>query len=163
MATRGPLSKTNKHGRTPSLAGEWVDVPDRPYEGASPNLPVLPRRKKYHPMVEQWWQQVRAMPHCMLWRPPDWTYAIETGLMKQGYWDAYDKGEAVTTAAVDIRRREDQMGTTQEARRRLRIRYVDPDLIADVDDDEDEVEYEPAAGAPDNVTSITDRLNRLTG
>lgn len=160
MATPGPQGKANKHGRTPSMV-DWIDVPDVPYEGASPNLPTLPRRKKWHPMVEQWWNQVRAMPHCLLWRPTDWTYAVETALMKQGYWDAYDKNEAVTTAAVDIRRREDQMGTTQEARRRLRIRYIDPDLMADEDDDEEELA--PAAGAPDNVTSLADRRARLTG
>lgn len=164
MAARGPNSKTNKHGRTPSMAGDWIDVPDRPYEGPSPNLPALPRRKKYHQMVEQWWEQIRHMPHCSKWRPTDWTYAIETALFKQAYWDAYDRGEASTTAAVDIRRREDQMGTTQEALRKLRIRYIDPELVAGEDEDEDdEVEYEPAAGAPDNVTSLTDRLARLTG
>lgn len=162
MATRGPAPKINKHGRTPNTGGEWVDVADRPYDGPSPDLPALPRRKRWHPMVSQWWDQVRRMPHCLLWRPTDWTYAIETALMKQGYWDAYDKGEAVTTAAVDIRRREDQMGTTQEALRKIRIRYVDPDLVASEDDDDD-VEFEPAAGAPDNVTSLTDRLARLTG
>lgn len=162
MAVRGPSPKVNKHGRTPSTAGDWTDVPDRPYDGPSPNLPVLPRRKKWHVMVEQWWDQVRHMPHCSTWRPTDWTYAIETALMKQGYWDAYDKGTAVTTAAVDIRRREDQMGTTQEALRKLRIRYVDPDLVAG-EDDEDAMEFEPAAGAPSNVTSLTDRLARLTG
>lgn len=163
MATRGPAPKLNKHGRTPSTGGDWSDVADRPYDGPSPDLPALPRRKRWHPMVAQWWEQVRHMPHCLLWRPTDWTYAIETALMKQGYWDAYDRGEAVTTAAVDIRRREDQMGTTQEARRKLRIRYVDPDLVAGDDDGDDEVEFEPAAGAPDNVTSLTDRLARLTG
>lgn len=161
MAPRGPQGKASKHGRTPSMV-DWIDVADTPYQGVSPNLPTLPRRKKWHPMVQQWWDQVRTMPHCSLWRPTDWTYAVETALMKQGYWDAYDKGEAVTTAAVDIRRREDQMGTTQEARRRLRIRYIDPDLVADeFDDDEDD--FEPAAGAPDNVTSISDRRSRLTG
>lgn len=163
MAVRGPSPKANKHGRTPSMAGDWTDVPDRPYDGPSPDLPTLPRRKKWHPMVAQWWEQVRHMPHCSKWRPTDWTYATETALMKQGYWDAYDRNEAVTTAAVDIRRREDQMGTTQEALRRLRIRYVDPDLIADEDDEDDGVEFEPAAGQPDNVTSLLDRRNRLTG
>lgn len=163
MATPGPSSKTNKHGRTPSLGGDWQDVADEPYDGPTPQLPALPRRKKWHPLVVQWWEQVRHMPHCVNWRPTDWTYAIETALMKQGYWDMYDKGEAVTTAAVDIRRREDQMGTTQEARRKLRIRYVDPALVSGEDDEDDEVEFEPAAGAPSNVTSLTDRLNRLTG
>jgi hypothetical protein len=159
MAPRGPLAKANKHGRTPSMV-DWIDVPDAPYTGQSPDLPVLPRRKKWHPMVEQWWAQVRAMPHCALWRPVDWTYAVETALLKQGFWNAYDAGEEKTTAAVEIRRREDQMGTTQEARRRLRIRYVDPDLISTEDLD---APFDPAAGAPDNVTSIANRRARLTG
>jgi hypothetical protein len=159
MAPKGPLNKINKHGRTPSMV-DWIDVPDMPYTGPSPNLPTLPRRKKWHPMVEQWWEQVRAMPHCVLWRPVDWTYAVETGLMKQGYWAAYDAGEEKTTAAVEIRRREDQMGCTQEARRRLRIRYIDPELLSDEDLDPNPFDA-PVAGG--NVTSINDRRNRLTG
>jgi hypothetical protein len=154
------LGKEHKHGRTPSMV-DWIDVPDVAYDGPSPNLPALPRRKRWHPMVEQWWAQVRTMPHCALWRPVDWTYAVETALMKQGYWNSYEAGEAKTTEAVEIRRREDQMGTTQEARRRLRIRYVDPTLVAD--DGDEEMQLEPAAGAPDNVTSIANRRARIAG
>lgn len=159
MAPSGPLNKINKHGRTPTTV-DWIDVPDVAYDGPSPNLPALPRRRKWHPLVEQWWEQVRTMPHTILWRPVDWTYAVETALMKHAYWNAYDTGDDKTTQAVEIRRREDQMGCTQEARRRLRIRYIDPELISDEDLDPKPFDA-PVAGG--NVTSIADRRARLTG
>lgn len=162
MAVKGPATKPNKHGRTPSLV-DWVDVPDVEYDGPSPNLPPLPRRKKWHPLVEQWWEQVRHMPHCVLWQPTDWTAAVETGLMKQAYWSAFENGEEKTTQAVEIRRREDAMGVTAEARRKLRIRYVDPALLVDPDLDDDGAVFEPAAGAPANVTSISERRTRIAG
>ncbi len=120
MAHRGPAAKNIKHGRTPNA--DWTDVVEVPYPGASPDLPKLPRRERWHPMVEQWWAQIREMPHCVLWRAVDWTFALETAFMKNAYWKLAEDGEATTTMAVEIRRREDQMGTTIEALRKLRIR-----------------------------------------
>jgi hypothetical protein len=164
MAHRGPAAKPNKHGRTPNA--DWTEVVDVPYEGPSPDLPKLPRRKKWHPMVEQWWEQVREMPHCALWRPSDWTFALETAFQKQAHWELCDTGEQTTTAAVEIRRREDQMGTTIEALRKLRIRYVGDGGDSDYGDDSDRdiivVEQEVAGGGDATVTQIASRRARLT-
>lgn len=165
MALRGPASKTVKHGRTPNA--DWTEVPDAPYTGPSPDLPKLPRRKKWHPMVEQWWAQIREMPHCALWRAVDWTFALETAYQKQAYWELAEDGEATTTAAVEIRRREAQMGTTIEALRQLRIRYVPvgEDVAVEAEDDDLEVqvtEIAEAGGGPGTVTPIASRRARLT-
>ncbi len=164
MAHRGPASKTVKHGRTPNA--DWTDVPDVAFTGPSPDLPRLTRRRKWHAMVEQWWAQVREMPHCALWRPVDWTFALETAHMKNAYWELVEAGEATTTAAVEIRRREDQMGTTLEALRKLRIRYIPIDEGRDVESEDDlpieVVEQEVAGGGTATVTPLASRRSRLT-
>jgi hypothetical protein len=162
MAHRGPAPSARKLGRTPNA--EWVDVPDVPYEGASPDLPKLKGRQKWHEIVVQWWENVRRMPHCALWRPTDWDYALETALMKQRHYDRFMEGEEKTTDAVEIRRREDNLGTTQESLRKLRIRYVpvevQDELDADEPDEQPRVVHQSRAGGPGRVTSLQDRRAR---
>ncbi len=165
MAHRGPASKAIKHGRTPTA--DWVDVPDVPYAGTSPDLPKLPRRQKWHLLVTSWWEMVRVMPHCVLWTPTDWHFAVETALMKQELWAEVDAGEGIrSTLATEVRRREDQMGTTAEARRKLRIRYIPIDDVEEpVFDDEPTVqvvEQSRAATGGATVTPLADRRRRLT-
>lgn len=123
MAHRGPTAQRVKLGH--SSTADWTDVPDVPYTGPSLDLPKSPgnRRKWFDPVVA-WWQQVRQMPHCVLWSPTDWLFALETAYMKQQYWNDYNNGELHSTLATEIRRREDQMGCTREALRKLRIRYM---------------------------------------
>lgn len=159
MALRGPVAKTVKHGRTPTA--DWTDVPDVPFGGPSPDLPRLAGRRKWNTLVSQWWDQVRQMPHCVLWGPTDWQFAIETALMKEQFWAEYADGKMQSTTATEIRRREDQMGTTGEARRKLRIRYVPAGQL-----DEDLVDAEPGEaveGDGATVTELSSRRRRLTG
>ena len=161
---RGPAPKAAKLGRTPTA--DWTEVANIAFTGPSPDLPRRPRNRKWHPMVEQWWEQVREMPHCVLWRAVDWTFAVETAFMKQAYWELLDTGEQTTTAAADLHRREDQMGTTLEALRKLRIRYLataegdaagEPELPVEV------VEQQHAAGQGiATVTPLAERRSRLT-
>ncbi len=161
MAHRGPAAKSVKHGRTPNA--DWTDVVDTPYAGPSPDLPKLPRRARWHEMVEHWWAQVREMPHCCLWRPVDWTFALETAHMKNSYWKMTEDPEArgLTTMAVEIRRREDQMGTTQEALRKLRIRYViDPSAVDEDDEAEPEIRVTDVAEAGSSGGTVTSRSSR---
>lgn len=164
MAHRGPSQMARRLGH--SANAEWTEVPNRPYEGASPDLPKLPGRARYHPMVSTWWDMVRCMPHCVRWTPTDWQYAVETALLKHYFWTDAAAGEVKTTAATEIRRREDNMGTTEEARRKLRIRYADvPD--DELDDDIDagpgvqpEVTSQQVAGGARPVTSLASRRAR---
>ncbi len=166
MARPGVPRKENKHGRTPNTGGTWFEVPDEPYSGPSPDLPTLPRRRKWHPMVETWWSIVRVMPHAVMWTPSDWQFALELALLKNAYWLAFDEGEATAAQATEVRRREEQLGTTAEARRPLLIRYLDPEPDFQMPDPERELvlaaeqAVTPAHPAP--VTPLADRRSRLT-
>jgi hypothetical protein len=164
MAHSGVPPKTVKHGRTPNA--DWTDVVDRPYEGPSLDLPKSPGagRRKWHDPVVAWWEQVRRMPHCVIWTPTDWLFAIETAYMKQQFWHDYVNGELHSTLATEIRRREDQMGCTGEARRKLRIRYISPDDETTDDVAENALSAEPGEDAKGaKVTDISQRRRRLAG
>lgn len=161
MALSGAAPKSVKHGRTSNA--DWIDVIDRPYEGPSLDLPKSPGngRRKWHDPVLAWWEQVRRMPHCVIWSPTDWLFALETAFMKHQFWNDYANGELHSTLATEIRRREDQMGCTGEARRKLRIRYIAPDdETSDVAENALPAE---AGGKGANVTDISDRRRRLAG
>jgi hypothetical protein len=160
MAFTGVPPKAYKHGKNPNA--DWTDVADVPYEGPSPSLPPKCGRRKWHEPVSVWWDQVRRMPHCVLWGPTDWTYAIETCYMKQQLWIDYSQDELKSTLATEIRRREDQMGTTVEARRKLRIRYVDPSELAGEDGEVISGGVELPGSTPASVTSLSSRRARLT-
>lgn len=165
MALTGRDPKSNKHGRT--LTADWTDIPDQPYTGPSPDLPKLSRRRRWRDEVTAWWEELRVMPHCVMWNATDWRFALETASMKQQFWADLDEGEMKTTMATEIRRREDQIGTTGEARRKLRIRYVDPASVPGAYDEEPEgdpvVEDVPVAGRSAGVTSLASRRSRLAG
>ncbi len=154
MALSGPPGKGNKLGRTPSA--EWTEVADRPFAGPSPDLPALGGRRKWQAPVVAWWETLRRMPHCVLWRDSDWQYALETAYLRQAFWTEFAGGEVRSTMATELRRRDDQLGTTAEARRKLRIRLVPADEYALPG---------PDGGAPGGDGTITDlasRRRRLT-
>jgi hypothetical protein len=157
MAKTGPPPKTVKHGHT---GGEFVDVPDLPYTGPGsdrdlPEIPGLP----WYPQAEAWWMTVRRMPHCRLWMESDWTFAIMTGVLLNQVWGELFGGALPTSLVTELRRREDMMGMTMEARRKLGIRYADPALFPDE-------ATGPEAAEPTNVKDISkapSRRARLAG
>jgi hypothetical protein len=118
----GPPPKDVKHGHT-ARALAWTDVPDVPFEDGPP-LPPLGGRKRWHPLVQQWWVIVSRMPHCVLWRAEDWHKALELAYDKDLYWR--NGNDRTTSQATEIRRKEDQLGIGMDARTKLRIRYVTP-------------------------------------
>lgn len=109
---------------------DWTEVEATPFTGKPPvRLPSKRRTMlsdgevvelRLHPMTRQWWRRIASMPHCRLWTESDWQFAVETALVA----DALFSGR--TTAATELRQREKVLGTTVDARRDLRIRYVDP-------------------------------------
>lgn len=129
MAFSGPEPKDRKHGRTPNA--EWVDVPNVPFDG--PGRLELPKRRgmRWPAEVVSWWESASRMPHCVLWSESDWVFALETAFMKFDWWRDFNEGKVQPTKSTEIRRREDVMGTTAEARRKLRVRYVDADSQAE--------------------------------
>lgn len=127
-------------GRKPKASGqtrhrnkathEWIEVVNVPFDGKPPVRPPGKRRTllgdggvvelALHPLTRQWWRRISTMPHCRLWTASDWQFAVETALVA----DALFYGR--TTAATELRQREKVLGTTVDARRDLRIKYVDP-------------------------------------
>jgi hypothetical protein len=118
MALRGPDPKDNKIGRTPNA--EWIEVIDEP------NLDTPELTGDHHPSTMLWWAEICSLPHTILWRESDWTFAADTALIK----DRFYEGDFTAAITMEMRRREDLMGTTMEARRKLRIRYIHP-IVSD--------------------------------
>mgnify|MGYP006863214328 CR=1 FL=1 len=123
---------------------DWVDVENIPYDGPRPELPETREiinkagESTMFAMPEQtvtWWQSVTTMPHCALWSPSDWSFCLDTALIH---------AQAVTgvvSAMAELRQREKIIGTTVDARRDLRIRYIDVEdepvelaIVNDIDD-----------------------------
>ncbi len=148
MALPGPAADPRSgNGHT---TAEWDDVPDVPFVHgrALPTYYDWP----WHPAVEKWFEVVASMPHAVRWREADWLAVNDLALLKHRQYE----GTATTGDIVEIRRREDQLGTTAEARRKLRIRYTTP---------RSETAATPA-GAVDagaSVTPITSARDRLRG
>lgn len=149
MAVPGVAPKASKIGRTPNL--DWTEVANRPFR--SPKRRDLPKTMlglPVPPPVRRWWAALRVMPHCTLWTETDWQYAIATAELKTLFHSAPS-----SSLAAELRQREDQMGTTVEARRKLRIRYVD--FVPPAQAAEDRAAAPPAA----TVTSLASRRARL--
>ena len=110
---------------------DWIEVEDIPYAGARPELPPSrtiitqfgPESIPLQSLTRSWWESVSTMPHCKLWTPSDWAFALATALVA----DAAFVGGA--GAATELRNREKVMGTTVDYRRSLRIRYVEPKTV----------------------------------
>lgn len=112
---------------------DWTEVIDVPFAGPVPSLPdmrtVTLRSGEQTELpipaeTRDWWGAVSTMPHCVLWKPSDWQYALDTALVH---------AQAVTggmSAMAELRLREKTLGTTVDARRDLRIRYVEPESEA---------------------------------
>ncbi len=108
--------KRNRH----QPAFDWTVVPDVPFRGG-PRLPARqPGGAAWPPRTRAWWAALSRMPHCVLWTPADWSYALDTAFVHA----AFSVGDMKT--AGELRNREKVLGTTIDARRDLRIRYVGP-------------------------------------
>lgn len=141
---------------------DWTLVKDVPYDGDKPALPtstmVSGKRAKLLAQTRDWWDVVSSMPHCAMWAAGDWLFALETVYVAEAVF----RGDLVR--AAELRTRCKQMGTTLDARRDLRIRYVAPDEWVD-DPATEPKKKKPAAkkkGGGDNVTSMEARRRRLT-
>lgn len=145
-----PGRKPNERSvnKTPSKI-DWIEVENIPYDGAVPELPltrtyVNPKGEIQEVPIENrtryWWEAVTKMPHCILWQPSDWQFALDTAMVHAS------ASHGSISAMGELRQRERIMGTTVDARRDLRIRYIDPQL------DEPQIAL---------VTNIDDRRTRL--
>lgn len=128
MSGRKPSDRPTVTRHKPTV--DWTEVVNVPYSGERPELPVsrmvmTPKGELQEFPIEQrtrnWWNAVSSMPHCVLWSPSDWQFALDTAMVHA------DAAHGKTTAMAELRMREKIMGTTVDARRDLRIRYVEPE------------------------------------
>ena len=149
-----------KRNRMPAVH-DWLEVEDVPFTG---KVPVeLPKTRTFVTKADvyelpldsktaTWWKTLSRMPHCMLWTESDWQFALMSAIV------ADDAFRGVPGAMAELRQREKLLGTTLDARRDLRIRYVEKGSI--------EPEQPKAAGGRPKkgatVTSIESRRSRLT-
>lgn len=104
---------------------DWTEVVDVPFEGAPAMPGKRPDGRPWPAATRRWWQVIGAMPHCVLWSPADWEFALTTALVVA----AVHEGEL--KLATELRNRERVLGTTADFRRDLRIRYVDAPAAQD--------------------------------
>jgi hypothetical protein len=133
---------------------DWTTVPNKPYTGPRPELPLTRQVMVKNGEVEivpieertrQWWQVISSMPHCILWTDSDWVFALDTAMVHASA--VYGS----VTASSELRQRERILGVTMDARRDLRIKYVD-------DGAEEGVSLTTGVAG---VTQITERRARL--
>ena len=110
-------------------AFDWAEVENVPYDGPVPKLftsrlRALPcggtESVRTHSMTKRWWATISKMPHCRLWTESDWEYALATAVVADNFFFGHNP------SATELARREKVLGVTVDARRDLRIRYVDP-------------------------------------
>jgi hypothetical protein len=143
---RKPKPDGQKRNRVQSPI-DWAVVPNVPFDGG----PRLPRREQGWPtLTKRWWSTVSSMPHCSLWSDADWQYAIDTAIVAA----AFHGGDV--RAAAELRYREKQLGTTFDARRDLRIRYVDPAKADAPEGAEDQAEEAPRVANLDDYRASLD-------
>ena len=128
---------------------DWVAIDNVPYSGPVPELPesrtyINPQGEVQEVPIErrtrEWWEAVTKMPHCVMWQASDWQFCLDTAMVHAS------ASHGSVSAMSELRQREKIMGTTVDARRDLRIQYVEPQLLESV----------PAA-----VISIDERRTRL--
>jgi len=107
--------KVTKH----ALTHDWTEVPDVRYDGERPKLPPVPK------VTKDWWEDISTMPHCILWSPQQWRFAIDTARVHAMAFGPKQR----STMIPEVRNREKQMGVTADALRDLRIRYVQPVVV----------------------------------
>lgn len=126
VAGRKPKPDAERRNRMPAVH-DWTEVDDVPYGGKTPRLPVRcrvdeesgkPVRVAWPEATKRWWAVVAKMPHCTLWTDADWEFALETAEVHARFTEGAN--------GTELRIRQKLLGTTLDARRDLRIRYVKP-------------------------------------
>lgn len=130
---------------------DWDDIPDVPFNG--PKLPIRYRfvdgketRVAWPTATKRWWEKIRTMPHAKRWAPTDWEAAFTTA---EGH-ARFIEGKG---SLVELRARERRMGTTEDARRDMRIRYVAPSIATQK---EEAAQVEPAGGTVTRMDDFRD-------
>lgn len=111
---------------------EWTEVDDVPFEGApelrdraTGGVSVIAvgaaNSEGWPEATLGWWRVISRMPHAALWTAADWSFAMDTAEIHARTMEAW-RGYT----GSELRQREKLMGVYADARRDLRIRYVEP-------------------------------------
>lgn len=116
MPTRGrpPKDEGQRINRVP-LQHTYLTIPNVPYEptAAQKRCPV----PNAHTLTKAWWAMVSTLPHARQWGEGEWAFARATCFVHEDFITK-------RTLAKELRDRERAIGTTEDARRALRIRYA---------------------------------------
>lgn len=124
MARRGPQPAED--------TGDWEYILDTPNRRKP--LVELPADRGFddegnsvawHPLTRKWWDTMRALPHTSEWGTDEWHALVGLAYITD---TLYATGQAA--AHAEWRRGSDALGLTAEARRKLRIRLVDAEKLA---------------------------------
>jgi len=112
-------------------AHDWSEIENAPFAGAPPlrdretqvswaDAGVVPAGG-WPESTLMWWKAISTMPHAATWAESDWVFAMDTAEIHARTMEAWRgyTGAQLTT-------REKVLGVTADARRDLRIRYVEP-------------------------------------
>lgn len=100
---------------------DWVEVENVPFTEGPKLSARRTNGRQWDRRTKQKWDSWRSMPHCVLWGPAEWDFALDSIELAALF---HETGE--TKYATELRNRERVLGTTMDYRRDLRIRYVDP-------------------------------------
>lgn len=134
MALAGAKPKEDRtQVRHRHAVADWTEVDDVPYEDGPELLPraraseedwaaagVIPG-DDWPGATRYWWGVIRRMPHAKLWTDADWAFAqmtAEVHARTSEGWRGF--------TGAELRQREKLLGVYMDARRDLRIRYVEP-------------------------------------
>lgn len=111
---------------------DWTEVPDVPFEGApelrdraTGGISVIEvgaaNSSDWPEATRGWWRVISRMPHAKLWTSGDWVFAMDTAEIHARTMEAW-RGYT----GAELRQREKLLGVYADARRDLRIKYIDP-------------------------------------
>jgi hypothetical protein len=117
----------------PEPGTEWVEVPNVEHDGPplghrpessslAGDRPLGADPERWPQETLDWWEDVRTMPHAARWSRAEWRTARTAAEAHARFVEGW-KGCA---SGSELRQREKQLGMTADARRDLRIRYVEP-------------------------------------
>ncbi len=159
------------HGRTPKDPSERINrnthafpttviKPDGKLRGVP--LPPLPdingQPQEWCVRTQEWWDDYRTSPQAKLMQTTDWNVLLLAAFIHNEIWrDDRTKAHAASSLALlasELRRREDAVGGTFEARAKLRISVL-------TDQSEEDTEQDIKETAAEEVNYLERMLKKV--
>lgn len=152
---RMPKDEEERINRMPPAFAPTEIRPDGKLRGTT--LPPLPNvdgeKQEWCRTTRRWWDNYRRSPQAKIMQSTDWEVLYSAALVHNEIWRDRDKALAPTAMSLllaELRRREDAVGGTFEARAKLRIT-----VLTEQTEDETEEAIEKAA---DEMVDYVGRL-----